>query len=66
MAMENSSADALAKVRESLAQIGTVAALLSGADPESVDRTAALRLIEAQAQCAALRLETAEAALSRK
>jgi len=52
--------EALAKVRESLAQIGTVAALLSGADPKEVDQTAALRLIEAQAECAALRLERLE------
>lgn len=56
----NNHGEALAEVRESLAQIGTIAALLSGADPKEVDQTAALRLIEAQAACAARRLEQLE------
>lgn len=60
MSARDSTGETLAKVRESLAQIGTIAALLSGADPKEVDRTAALRLIEAQAQCASLRLEQLE------
>ena len=56
--------EALAEVRESLARISTVAALLSGADPKEVDRTAVLRLIEAQAACAARRLEQLEREVS--
>ncbi len=62
MSARDSTGETLAKVRESLAQIGTIAALLSGADPRDVDRTAALRLIEAQAELAAQRLEELERA----
>lgn len=52
-----SGADELGDVRHALAAIAAVAALLLRAQPSKVDRTAALRLIELKATCAALKLE---------
>ena len=52
-----SAADELGDVRDALAGIAAVAALLAGAQPSEVDRAAALRLIELKATCAALRLD---------
>jgi hypothetical protein len=52
-----SRADQLGDVRDTLAGIAAVAALLTGAPPADVDRTAALRLIELKATCAMLKLE---------
>jgi hypothetical protein len=52
-----SRADRLGAVRDALAGIAAVAALLTGATLADVDRTAALRLIELRATCAMLQLE---------
>lgn len=52
-----SRADELGEVRDTLAGIAAVAALLTGAKPADVDQTAALRLIELKATCAMLKLE---------
>lgn len=52
-----SRAEQLGDVRDTLARIAAVAALLTGAQPADVDRTAAIRLIELKAECALLKLE---------
>lgn len=52
-----SAANELGDVRDALAGIAAVAALLAGAQPAEVDRTAIARLIQLKAECAVLRLE---------
>jgi hypothetical protein len=56
-AMTETHPDTLADMRDALAGIAAVAALLSGADPAEVDRTAIARLIQLKAECMALKLE---------
>lgn len=57
MATEKTTATELGDVRDTLAGIEAVAALLAGAPPSKIHRAAALRLIELKAACGRIRLE---------